>query len=67
MKQNPLKDTFNVLKRLGYYKDYENYEAYRKFKFGEDTPELTDEEKEERFVESLPEGEQQQFKEMFGG
>jgi hypothetical protein len=65
MKQNPLKQLFEGLKEIGAFKDYDTYEEYRRVKFKEDSPEETIEEREERFLDSLPEGEQKDFKYIF--
>ena len=51
-----LKDIFNQMKKLGFYKEYESYEDYHLKKYGE-TP---------NFKETLSEPEQKQFEEMFG-
>ena len=66
MKKDPVKDLFNHLKSLGYWKDYQSYEEYRRKHLGIVEKEDKKKEEFEKWKTSLPENEQGQFYELFG-
>ncbi len=59
---DPLKDTFELLKKLGHFKDFKNYQEYRLIKFGEQE---TGKERLDAFLEQEPKKSQRDFKYVF--
>lgn len=61
---NPLESMFEMMKGLGYYKEYETFEDYRKDKYGKNA--FTPEEKEKEFKSKMTDKERRDYEYVFG-